>query len=118
MYIQGFVIPVPEGKKESYRALAEEVNAMFGEYGATEIIEAWEEDVPDGSQTDFRKAVNARPGEKIVFSWVIWPDKAKFDEAHARISQDERMKGPPPDMPFDGKRMIFGGFSPIYTLGR
>lgn len=118
MYIQGFVIPVPEGNKDSYRAMAEAMNAIFGEYGAIEIVEAWEEDVPDGEHTDFRKAVNAAPGEKIVFSWVIWPDKATFDEAHEKIWRDERMKEPPSGMPFDGKRMIFGGFSPIYTLGR
>ncbi len=118
MYIQGFVIPVPEAKKEAYRSLAAEVDAIFGEFGALEVVEAWEADVPDGEHTDFRRAVKAQADEKIVFSWIIWPDKAACDAAHVRMTEDERFQKPPPDMPFDGKRMIFGGFAPIYTLGR
>jgi uncharacterized protein YbaA (DUF1428 family) len=117
-YIQGFVIPVPEGNKESYRKVAEEVDAIFGEFGAIEIMEAWEEDVPDGEHTDFRKAVKAGSDEKIVFSWIVWPDKATCDAAHERMMSDERFRNAPDPMPFDGKRMIFGGFAPIYTLGR
>lgn len=118
MYIQGFVIPVPEGKMESYRAMAAQMNPMFAEFGATEIVEGWEDNVKDGQHTDFRMAVKAEPGEKIVFSWIIWPDKETCDAAHAKVMADERMDTPPDDMPFDGRRMIFGGFSPIYTLGR
>lgn len=117
-YIQGFVLAVPEGSKEAYRKMAEEVNAIFGEFGAIEIMEAWEEDVPDGEHTDFRRAVKAEPGEKIVFSWIVWRDKATKDAAHQRMMTDERFREPPADMPFDGKRMIFGDFAPIYTLGR
>jgi uncharacterized protein YbaA (DUF1428 family) len=117
-YIQGFVIPVPLGRKQDYTKMAEEVDAIFGEFGAVEIVEAWEEDVPDGEHTDFRKAVKAGPDEKIVFSWIVWPDKATCDAAHERMMTDERFRNAPDDMPFDGKRMIFGGFAPIYTLGR
>jgi uncharacterized protein YbaA (DUF1428 family) len=118
MYIQGFVIPVPEGKKDAYTKMAAEVDAIFGEFGAIEIVEAWEEDVPDGQHIDFRKAVNAGADEKIVFSWIVWPDKAACDAAHERMQTDERFQTVPDDMPFDGKRMIYGGFAPIYTLGR
>ncbi len=118
MYIQGFVIPVPEGKQDAYTKMASEMDAIFGEFGATEIVEAWEDDIKDGQHTDFRTAVKAEPGEKIVFSWVIWPDKATCDAAHERMMSDERFKEQPADMPFDGKRMIYGGFKPIYTLGR
>jgi uncharacterized protein YbaA (DUF1428 family) len=117
-YIQGFVIPVPLERKDDYTKMAEEVDAIFGEFGAIEIVEAWEEAVPDGEHTDFRMAVKASPDEKIVFSWIIWPDKATCDAAHERIMTDERFQTMPDNMPFDGKRMIFGGFAPIYTLGR
>jgi uncharacterized protein YbaA (DUF1428 family) len=117
MYISGFVIPVPEGKQQAYRKMAEDAGEMFREYGAVEIVEAWEDNVPDGKWTDFRRAVDAKPGEKIVFAWIVWPDKATSDDAEKRMLEDERMQAPP-DAPFDGKRMIFGGFKPIYTLGR
>ena len=116
MYVSGFVIPVPEGKKETYRKMAADAAEMFKDYGATEIFEGWEEDVQDGQQTDFRKAVQAEAGEKIVFSWMTWPDKATADEAYAKMTEDDRMN--PADMPFDGRRMIWGGFSPIFTMGR
>jgi uncharacterized protein YbaA (DUF1428 family) len=117
MYVSGFVIPVPANKQEAYRKMAADAGKKFKEYGALEIVEAWEEDVRDGKQTDFRRAVEAKSGEKIVFSWIIWPDKATSDAAEKKMQTDESMQ-PGPDMPFDGKRLIFGGFKPIYTLGR
>ncbi len=117
MYISGFIIPVHADKQEIYRKMAADAGPLFKEYGALEIVEAWEEDVRDGKLTDFRRAVDAGSNEKIVFSWIIWPDRATADAAEERMLNDERMQ-PPPDMPFDGKRMIFGGFAPIYTLGR
>ncbi len=76
MYIAGFVIPVPEEKMEAYRRWAENGAAIFREYGCIEIVESWEDNVPDGKQTDFRRAVDAKAGEKIVFTWQVWPDKA------------------------------------------
>jgi uncharacterized protein YbaA (DUF1428 family) len=115
MYISGFVIPVPEGKQEAYRQMAADMATMFSDAGATEIVEAWEEDIEDGKQTDFRRAVNAEAGEKIVFSWMIWPDKATADRCYERMREDQGM---PPEMPFDSKRMIWGGFLPIFTMGR
>ncbi len=117
MYVQGFLIAVPEGKKDAYRDLAARAADKFAEYGVTEIMEAWEEDVPDGKVTDFRMATKAEPGEKIVFSWMIWPDKATCDAAGEKMHEDE-FWSQDMDMPFDGKRMMWGGFSPLFTMGR
>ncbi len=118
MYVQGFLIPVPEGKKEAYRAIAQKVGAKFVEYGVTEIVEAWEDDVPDGKVTDFRMATRAETGEKIVFSWMVWPDKATCDAAKQKMESDPFWAEDMSEMPFDGKRMIWGGFAPILTIGR
>lgn len=118
MYVQGFLIAVPEDKKEAYLALAKKSAAKFAEYGVTEIVEGWEEDVSDGKVTDFRMAVKAEPGEKIVFSWMVWPDKATCDAAHGKMQDDPFWEEEFSDVPFDGKRMIYGGFSPIFTMGR
>jgi len=117
MYIQGFVIPVLPDKKDAYLAMAKEAGAMFKRYGALEIVEAIEEDIPSGKHTDFRQAVKAEDGEQIVFSWVVWPDKETCDRAAAQMEANEEME-PPEDMPFAGKRLIYGGFTPIFTLGR
>ena len=117
MYIAGLVIPVPEEKMEAYRKWAENGAQFFKDYGCLEIVECWEDYVPDGKQTDFRRAVAAKPGEKIVFTWQIWPDKASFYAAEAKMHQDERMDtaGAPP---FDAKRLILGCFEPIFSMGR
>lgn len=116
MYIQGFLLAVPADNKEQYRKMAAEAGEYFKSLGATEIVESWEVDVQDGKHTDFRRAAKATADEKIVFSWVIWPDKATCDAASKRM--EEEMGEPPDPMPFDGKRMIWGGFEPIYTMGR
>ncbi|MBT8427984.1 MAG: DUF1428 domain-containing protein [Erythrobacter sp.] len=118
MYVQGFLIAVPEGNKEAYRATAEKAGAKFREYGVTEIVEAWEEDVSDGKVTDFRKATKAEEGEKIVFSWMIWPDKETADAAHAKMEDDPFWMEEMAEMPFDGMRMMWGGFKPLYLMGR
>lgn len=117
MYVAGFVIPVPEENKEAYRAWAEESAALFREYGCVEIVEAWEDNVPDGKQTDFRRAVAAKPGEKIVFSWQIWPDKETLARVEAEMSKDKRFEIPG-GIPFDAKRLILGYFAPIHAMGR
>jgi uncharacterized protein YbaA (DUF1428 family) len=111
-YVQGFVIPVPFGNKEAYREMAEKAAPIFMEYGAHQIVECWGEDVPEGKVTDFRGAVKAEEGENIVFSWIIWPSREVCDAAAAKMMADERMK-PDGEMPFNGQRMIYGGFSPI-----
>ena len=117
MYVAGFVIPVPEEKMAAYGRWAERGAALFREYGCIEIVECWEDNVPDGTFTDFRRAVAAKDGEKIVFTWQVWPDKATLDAAEARMRDDERfdLAG---DIPFDPKRLILGCFRPIFTMGR
>jgi len=116
MYIQGFIVPVPADSKDAYREVAEKFWPIAHDYGATEHVEAWEADVADGKRTDFRRSVKLEPGEKVVFSWVIWPDKATADASHEKMMADPRMKEME-DMPFDGKRMVFGGFEPILNEG-
>ena len=117
MYVAGLVIPVPEDKMEAYRQWAENGAKFFKEYGCLEIVECWEDNVPEGKQTDFRRAVAAMPGEKIVFTWQVWPDKASFYDAEERMHKEPRMdeSGQPP---FDAKRLILGCFAPIFSMGR
>lgn len=112
-YIEGFVIPVPESNKESYRALAAKVAPIFAEYGATRLVECWGDDVPDGKVTDFKRAVKAETGEAVVFSWIVWPSKEVRDAASRKIMEDPRMH-PAEGMPFDGKRLIYGGFNVLF----
>jgi uncharacterized protein YbaA (DUF1428 family) len=109
-YIDGFVIPVPTDNKEAYRAMATMAAPIFKEHGATRIVECWGDDVPDGKVTDFKGAVKAQDGEVVVFSWVVWPSKAARDEGNKKIMADPRLKESIADTPFDGQRMIFGGF--------
>ena len=116
-YVSGFLVPVPNDRKEEYLKMAAEAAEMFREYGAAEMMEAWGEDVRDGKVTDFRRAVQATEGETVVFSWIVWPDRATADAAEKKMREDERMK-PPADAPFDGRRMVFGGFAPIFEMGR
>mgnify|MGYP002382262308 CR=1 FL=1 len=115
-YIDGFVTPVPNNKKDAYRALAQEAQALFREYGATRVVECWGDDVPRGKVTDFWGAVKAAEGETVVFSWIVWPSKEVRDTGMTRLMEDPRMK-PPADMPFDGKRMIMGGFTVLTDSG-
>jgi uncharacterized protein YbaA (DUF1428 family) len=117
MYIQGFIVPVPGDKKAEYKDVAEKFWPIAHDYGATEHVEAWEADVADGKQTDFRKAVKLADDEKVVFAWVSWPDKATADASRDKMMADERMKQFGGDMPFDAKRMVFGGFEPIVEEG-
>jgi uncharacterized protein YbaA (DUF1428 family) len=114
-YIDGFVIPVPIENKDAYREAARRFWDFLRDNGALRVAECWGDDVPEGKVTDFRRAVAAQPGENVVFSWVTWPSKEARDAAHAKMRDDPAMQGM--SMPFDGKRMIFGGFSPLLELG-
>ena len=111
-YTDGFVVPVPEGKKDAYRELASKMAKVFREHGATRVVEALSDDVEKGQVTDFYRAVKAEDDEKIVFSFIEWPDKDTRDQAWQKIMSDETMK-PDGDMPFSGQRMFWGGFEPI-----
>ena len=113
-YIDGFVVAVPTANKEAYRASAAEAWPLFKEFGALRHIECWGDDVPDGKTTDFKRAVKAEPNESIVFSWIEYPSKAVRDAANEKMRSDPRMEKFAQDMPFDGKRMIYAGFVPIF----
>ncbi|MCZ8135348.1 MAG: DUF1428 domain-containing protein [Porphyrobacter sp.] len=120
MYVQGFVIPVPEGKKDDYGEVARKFWPIAKDYGALSQVECWEADVNDGTLTDFRRAVKAEAGERIVFAWMTWPDRETAEASHDKIMADPRMSeqfGNPDgsDMPFDGKRMIIGGFETLFV---
>jgi uncharacterized protein YbaA (DUF1428 family) len=123
-YIDGFVIAVPTANKQHFIDHATHGDGVFMDMGAIRVLECWGDDVPDGTLTDFRRAVQATEEESVVFSWIEWPDKATRDAAMARmtammngeIPTDPRMDPAQNPMPFDGKRLIFGGFAPVVTL--
>jgi uncharacterized protein YbaA (DUF1428 family) len=115
-YIDGFVIPVAPGKKQAYREMAKIAAEVFIDHGAERLVECWGDDVPHGKVTDFYRAVAAEEGEGIVFSWIVWPSRAVRDEASPKVMADARLQ-PGPDMPFDMKRMIFGGFELLLDSG-
>jgi uncharacterized protein YbaA (DUF1428 family) len=110
-YIDGFVIPVTTESKQGFLDHAHAVDKFFIEYGALRVVECWADDVPDGKVTDFKRSVAATGDESVVFSWIEWPDKAVRDAAMKAMETNEAMMAMP--MPFDGKRMIYGGFTPI-----
>ena len=116
-YFEGFIVPVPEGNKDAYRQSAADAAPIFKEFGVKRHFEAWDSDVPEGKVTDFRKAVDAKPDEKVVFSWFEYPDRAARDAANQKMMSDPRMKEMGANMPFDGKRMIMGGFDAIVEEG-
>ncbi len=112
-YVDGFILPVPEGKRQAYHDLAARMAGKFREYGAIRVVEAWGDDVREGKVTDYFRAVKAEPGENIVFSWIEWPDKVTRDTAWEKMMKDTDMQPNKDEMPFDGMRMFWGGFTPI-----
>ena len=122
MYVDGFVIAVPTANKEKFIEHAKKGDVVFMELGATRILECWGDDVPAGKVTDFRGAVKATEAETVVFSWIEWPDKATRDAGMSKMMEmmktDPRMNPETNPMPFDGARLIYGGFSPVVTLKR
>lgn len=121
MYVDGFVIPVPAENRQAFIDHATNADSLFIELGALRVVECWGDDVPDGKVTDFRRAVDAKAEESVAFSWVEWPDKATRDAAFAKMMSpdfnDPRVDQASNRMPFDGKRMIFGGFVPVVNMG-
>jgi uncharacterized protein YbaA (DUF1428 family) len=111
-YVSGFLTPVRTENKARYVASARKGWDLFKEFGALGMTEGWGVDVPDGETTSFPMAVKLEDGEVVVFSWIIWPDKATADAAWQKMMEDPRMKDM--DMPFDGKRMMWGGFETVF----
>ena len=113
-YVDGFLIPVPAAKREAYLAMATKASAAFLKNGATRVVECWGDDVPDGKLADFKRSVKAETDEVVVFSWIEWPSKEARNTGMAEVMKDPVMQpSAMADMPFDGKRMIFGGFAPL-----
>ncbi len=113
-YVDGYLVPVPTANQETYRQLAQTCAEIFRDHGALAVVEAWADDVPQGKINSMYTAVLCEPNESVVFAWVSWPDKATRDAGMKRFMEDPRL--PKGDMPFDGKRMIFGGFAAIVEI--
>ncbi|MNZ33910.1 Uncharacterized conserved protein YbaA, DUF1428 family [Pseudomonas linyingensis] len=115
-YVDGFVLAVPTANKEIYRKHAEAAGAVFKEYGALKLVECWGDDVPEGKVTSFPMAVKCKPDETVVFSWIIWPSRAVRDQAMEKAMADPRLQPDKNPMPFDGQRLIYGGFEMIIEM--
>ncbi|MGH7125046.1 MAG: DUF1428 domain-containing protein [Stellaceae bacterium] len=111
MYVDGFVAAVPTANRDAYRRHAEAAAVVFKEHGALRLVECWGDDVPDGKLTSFPMAVKKEPDETVVFSWITWPSREARDAGMKKVMEDPRIRPEANPMPFDGKRLIYGGFS-------
>jgi uncharacterized protein YbaA (DUF1428 family) len=117
-YVDGYVLPVPTDKVEAYRRLARKAGKIWREHGALEYVECVADDVKPGKSTSFPQSVKLKPGETVVFAYVVYKSRAQRDRVNAKVMSDPRLANmmDPKDMPFDGKRMFWGGFKPIVSL--
>jgi len=109
-YIDGFVAAVPTANRERYRKYAQEAAAVFKQHGALKLVECWGDDVPQGKLTSFPMAVQCKDDETVVFSWITWPSREVRDAGMQKVMADPRLQPDKNPMPFDGKRLIYGGF--------
>ena len=114
-YIDGYVVPVPTANKETYRRVAQAAATVFKENGALSVVECWGDDVREGKVTSFPMAVQRKADETVVFSWITWPSRAVRDAGMKKAMEDPRLKEGMDPMPFDGQRMIYGGFEVIVS---
>lgn len=112
-YVDGFVLAVPTANRETYRRVAQTASTVFKEFGALAVVECWGDDVPEGKVTSFPMAVKRKDDETVVFSWIVWPSKEVRKAAWDKVMADPRMQPDKNPMPFDGTRLIYGGFEPI-----
>jgi uncharacterized protein YbaA (DUF1428 family) len=110
-YIDGFVAAVPTANRARYLEHAAIAAEVFKQNGALRVVECWGDDVPTGVTTSFPQAVQLQPNETVAFSWIAWPSRKARDTGMKKVMEDPRMKSA--EMPFDGKRMIYGGFEMI-----
>jgi len=115
-YVDGFVLAVPKARLDAYRALAERAAAVWREHGALQVRECVAEDVKPGELTSFPQSVQLKDDEVVVFSWISFASRAARDEINAKVMKDPRLDMEPSQMPFDAKRMIYGGFEVIVDL--
>ncbi|MPM17697.1 putative protein YbaA [bioreactor metagenome] len=111
-YVDGFLCPVKVADRERYLAVAKTASEVFKKHGALSVVECWADDVPDGKLTSMPLAVKLESDEAVVFSWVVWPSRELRNQVMQRVMDDPDM---PKEMPFDGKRLIYGGFQPIFV---
>src|SRR5690554_3520673 len=114
-YVDGFVVPVPKDKVEDYRRVAEDAGKIWREHGALEYIECVADDVKTGVHTSFPQSVKLEENETVVFAWIVYESREHRDQVNEKVFKDPRLKGPE-NMPFDGKRMIYGGFKTLVEL--
>ena len=115
-YVDGFVAAVPTANREAYRRHAQAAAVVFKEYGALEVVECWGDDVPEGKLTSFPMAVQRRDDETVVFSWILWSNRAARDAGMKKAMADPRLQPDVNPMPFDGKRLIYGGFEVMVNV--
>ena len=115
-YVDGVVAAVPAANREAFRKHAEAAAAVFKEHGALKVVECWGDDVPEGEVTSFPMAVQRKPDETVVFSWILWPSREVRDAGMKKAMDDPRLKPEVNPMPFDGKRLIYGGFEMIVDV--
>ncbi|SFJ14239.1 Uncharacterized conserved protein YbaA, DUF1428 family [Phyllobacterium sp. CL33Tsu] len=115
-YVDGFLVAVPKDRIEEYKELARKAGDVWMEYGALSYVECLADDAPYGELTSFPRAVQAKDDETVVFSWITYESREKRDEINAKVMADPRLKGDMDNMPFDGKRMIYGGFKSFMEL--
>ena len=116
-YIDGFVAAVPTVNRDAYKKHAEAAALVFKEHGALEVVETWGDDVPEGKLTSFPMAVRKKEDETVVFSWIVWPSRQARDQGMKKVMADPRSQPDANPMPFDGKRLIFGGFEVLVETG-
>lgn len=115
-YVDGFVLAVPNANREKYIQHSKQSGEVFKDHGALKLIETWGDDVPDGEVTSFPMAVKCGPDETVCFSWLLWPSKEVRDEGMKKAMEDERLSPEKNPMPFDGKRLIYGGFEVVVEV--
>ncbi|AMH43148.1 RNA signal recognition particle [Burkholderia sp. PAMC 28687] len=115
-YIDGFLAAVPTANREAFRQHAQMAAGVFREHGALKVVECWGDDVPEGTLTSFTMAVKRKDDEAVVFSWIVWPSRQARDEGMNAVMADPRLQPDKNPLPFDGKRMIYGGFEVIVEV--
>lgn len=115
-YIDGFVVAVPTASRESYRSFSEATALVVKEYGAIAVVDGWGDDVPEGKVTSFPMAVKRADDETVVFGWIVWPSREARDEGMKQAMSDTRLSQETNPMPFDGTRMIYGGFEVLVSV--
>ncbi|KTD64590.1 hypothetical protein Lsan_0920 [Legionella santicrucis] len=115
-YVDGFILAIPKANKTQYIEHATKAGLVFKEYGALQLVECWGDDIPEGKITSFPMAVKCKDDEVVVFSWILWPSKQVRDEGMKKAMEDSRLQPETNSMPFDGKRLIYGGFNMVVDI--